>query len=108
VPERTATHNQQRARDPENEWLALTQPNELGHRRHEPCESRSRPERHEHGRQHAANQGRRARKQRAAFWAGNARERYAGLGREDFCRSFPMRSDAMRGRVLRALEQLGF
>lgn len=45
---------------------------------------------------------------RAKFWAANARARNAALTREDFCRSFPMKSDAMRTRVLRALEDLGF
>jgi len=28
--------------------------------------------------------------------------------RDDFCRAFPMKSDAMRVRVLQALAQLGF
>ena len=45
---------------------------------------------------------------RAAYWAANARERNARLSREDFCRSFPMKSDAMRVRVLQALGDLGF
>jgi DNA-binding winged helix-turn-helix (wHTH) protein/TolB-like protein len=45
---------------------------------------------------------------RAAFWAANVRERNVVLSREDFCRSFPMRSDVMRVRVLRALGELGF
>jgi tetratricopeptide (TPR) repeat protein len=45
---------------------------------------------------------------RAAYWAANARERNAVLSRADFCRSFPMKSDAMRERVLRALGDLGF
>ena len=45
---------------------------------------------------------------RAASWAANVRERNATLSREDFCRSFPMKSDTMRGRVLRALGQLRF
>jgi TolB-like protein/DNA-binding winged helix-turn-helix (wHTH) protein len=45
---------------------------------------------------------------RAALWAANVRERNAVLSREDFCRSFPMKSDVMRVRVLRALGQLGF
>jgi tetratricopeptide (TPR) repeat protein len=44
---------------------------------------------------------------RAAFWAANVRERSA-LTRDDFCRAFPMKSDSMRVRVLRALVQLGF
>ncbi len=45
--------------------------------------------------------------ERAAFWAANVRERSA-LTRDDFCRAFPMKSDSMRVRVLRALVQLGF
>jgi hypothetical protein len=45
---------------------------------------------------------------RATFWAANARGRSPVLSREDFCRSFPMKSDAMRVRVLRALGELGF
>jgi hypothetical protein len=45
---------------------------------------------------------------RAAFWAANARERNTGLSREDFGRAFPMKSEAMRMRVLQALRQLGF
>jgi TolB-like protein len=46
--------------------------------------------------------------ERAAFWAANVRERSPALTREDFFRAFPMKSDTMRGRVLRALEQAGF
>ena len=46
--------------------------------------------------------------ERAIFWAADVRERNAALSREDFGRSFPMKSDAMRVRVLRALGQLGF
>ena len=45
---------------------------------------------------------------RAALWAANVRERNAALGRDDFLRAFPMRSDKMRSRVLEALKQLGF
>jgi len=45
---------------------------------------------------------------RADFWAANVRERNAALTREDFCRAFPMKSDEMRARVLRALGQVGF
>jgi TolB-like protein len=45
---------------------------------------------------------------RAAFWAANVRQRNAALNRDDFLRAFPMKSDAMRGRVLQALAQLGF
>jgi tetratricopeptide (TPR) repeat protein len=45
---------------------------------------------------------------RAAYWAANVRQRNAAFNRDDFCRAFPMKSDAMRARVLRALGQLGF
>jgi TolB-like protein/DNA-binding winged helix-turn-helix (wHTH) protein len=45
---------------------------------------------------------------RAAFWAANARERSPGLRQADFFRAFPMRSDAMRSRLERALGVLGF
>lgn len=45
---------------------------------------------------------------RAAFWAANVRERNAALNRNHFCRAFPMKSDAMRLRVLQALTQLRF
>jgi len=45
---------------------------------------------------------------RAAFWAVNVRERNNTLTREDFCRAFPMKSDAMRVRVVQALAQFGF
>lgn len=45
---------------------------------------------------------------RAEFWAANVRERNAALTREDFNRAFPMKSDTMRERVLRALAQFGF
>ena len=45
---------------------------------------------------------------RAAFWAQNVRERNASLTSDDFGRAFPMKSDAMRVRVQRALAQLGF
>lgn len=45
---------------------------------------------------------------RADWWAANVRERNAALSRADFSRAFPMRSDPMRTRVLRALTQLGF
>jgi TolB-like protein len=47
-------------------------------------------------------------RERAAYWQANVRERNPALTREDFCRAFPMKSDTMRGRVLRALEQSGF
>lgn len=45
---------------------------------------------------------------RAAFWAANARARNASLTAADFFRAFPMQSDAMRGRVAKALAGLGF
>jgi tetratricopeptide (TPR) repeat protein len=45
---------------------------------------------------------------RAEFWAADVRERNAALTREDFCRAFPMKSDATRERILRALAQFGF
>jgi TolB-like protein len=47
-------------------------------------------------------------KTRAEFWAADVRERNAALTREDFCRAFPMKSDATRERILRALAQFGF
>ena len=47
-------------------------------------------------------------KSRAAFWAANVRERSASLTREDFFRAFPMKLDAMRARVERALARVGF
>jgi len=46
--------------------------------------------------------------ERAARWAANVRERNATLGRDDFLRAFPIRSDSMRSRVLDALRRLGF
>jgi tetratricopeptide (TPR) repeat protein len=45
---------------------------------------------------------------RATYWAANVRARNGTLARDDFCRAFPMKSDAMRVRVLQALRQLGF
>jgi TolB-like protein len=45
---------------------------------------------------------------RAAAWASNVRERNAALTREDFFRSFPMKSEATRARVSNALARLGF
>ena len=45
---------------------------------------------------------------RAAFWAANVRERNSSLTRESFFRAFPMKVDAMRTRVDRALAGLGF
>jgi TolB-like protein len=44
----------------------------------------------------------------AASWAANVRERNGTLSREDFARAFPMKSDAMRARVLQALAKFGF
>ncbi len=46
--------------------------------------------------------------ERAAWWAANVRERNSTLGREDFFRAFPMKSESTRARVMRALTQLGF
>jgi tetratricopeptide (TPR) repeat protein len=43
----------------------------------------------------------------ASLWARNVRERNAALNRDDFVRAFPMKSDAMRTRVLEALANLG-
>jgi hypothetical protein len=45
---------------------------------------------------------------RARWWAANVRERNGTLSRSDFFRAFPMRPDAVRGRVLQALTELGF
>lgn len=45
---------------------------------------------------------------RAAGWAANVRERNNTLTREDFCRAFPMKSDAMRIRIAQALAKFGF
>lgn len=45
---------------------------------------------------------------RAAHWSSNVRERNSLLTRADFSRAFPMQSEVMRDRVLRALAQLGF
>ena len=45
---------------------------------------------------------------RAAYWAANVRERNVRSPRDDFYRAFPMKSDAMRVRVLQALAKLGF
>jgi TolB-like protein/DNA-binding winged helix-turn-helix (wHTH) protein len=44
----------------------------------------------------------------AARWTSNVRERNSSLTRADFSRAFPMQSETMRARVLRALAQLGF
>ena len=43
-----------------------------------------------------------------AYWTGNVRDRSSALNRDDFCRAFPMKSDAMRARLLQALGHLGF
>jgi TolB-like protein len=45
---------------------------------------------------------------RAAQWAANVRERNGAITGGDFYRAFPMKSDAMRVRVLQALARLGF
>jgi TolB-like protein len=45
---------------------------------------------------------------RAASWAANVRERNAALTREDFFRSFPMKSEAMKTRISNALARFGF
>ena len=45
---------------------------------------------------------------RAAAWAANVRSRNAALRREDFFRSFPMKSPEMRARVSDALGRFGF
>jgi len=44
----------------------------------------------------------------AESWAANVRERNAALTREDFFRSFPMKSETARSRVSTALERCGF
>ena len=44
----------------------------------------------------------------SASWAANVRERNPSLTREDFFRSFPMKSDAMRSRLSAALREHGF
>lgn len=45
---------------------------------------------------------------RAASWAADVRRRNGSLTREDFFRSFPMKSEAMRARTSAALERFGF
>jgi hypothetical protein len=45
---------------------------------------------------------------RAAYWAGNARQRNAALTREDFFRAFPMKMEGTRERVRGVLERYGF
>jgi tetratricopeptide (TPR) repeat protein len=44
----------------------------------------------------------------AAAWAANVRERNPALTRDDFFRSFPMKSAAVRSRVAEALARRGF
>lgn len=46
--------------------------------------------------------------ERAALWAANARERHPALSCDHFFHAFPMKSDAARARVMRALVKLGF
>jgi tetratricopeptide (TPR) repeat protein len=45
---------------------------------------------------------------RAAHWAANVRDRNASLTRDDFFRAFPIKPEAVRGRVSQALERSGF
>jgi TolB-like protein len=45
---------------------------------------------------------------RAASWAADVRARNPALTREDFFRSFPMKSESMKARVSSALARLGF
>jgi hypothetical protein len=45
---------------------------------------------------------------RAASWAANVRTRNPTLTREDFFRSFPMKSEVMQARVSGALARHGF
>jgi TolB-like protein len=45
---------------------------------------------------------------RAASWASEVRARDAALTKDDFFRSFPMKPEAMRGRVSDALARMGF
>ena len=45
---------------------------------------------------------------RAASWAADVRARNASLTREDFFRAFPMKSEATKARVARALARFGF
>jgi len=45
---------------------------------------------------------------RASSWASQVRARDEALGREDFFRSFPMKSEAMKARVSEALARFGF
>ena len=46
--------------------------------------------------------------ERATAWATNVRDRNGALGREEFFRAFPMRSEPMRSRVVEALAKHGF
>jgi hypothetical protein len=45
---------------------------------------------------------------RAALWAANVRERNGALNKQAFLRAFPIKPDAVRSRVVGALERLGF
>ena len=45
---------------------------------------------------------------RAAFWAADVRARNPALTRADFFRCFPMKSEAMKARVSKALARFGF
>jgi glyoxylate carboligase len=45
---------------------------------------------------------------RAAAWAADVRKRHRALTRADFFRSFPVKKEAMRSRVSKALERFGF
>jgi glyoxylate carboligase len=45
---------------------------------------------------------------RAAAWADNVRARNAALTRQDFFRSFPMKSEAIRARLSNGLARFGF
>jgi tetratricopeptide (TPR) repeat protein len=46
--------------------------------------------------------------ERANYWAANVRERNSAMSREMFFRAFPMKMDAMREKLDRALLQMGF
>ena len=46
--------------------------------------------------------------ERASHWAAAVRERDPTLTREDFFRSFPMKQEAMKTRLSRALAGFGF
>ena len=47
-------------------------------------------------------------RQLAATWAEDVRQRSPLLNRDDFFRAFPMKSEAMRSRISKALQALGF